>query len=650
MKKFLLFTFLLGFVFSAMAQSTKTNEVKAPQGHVVDVVTNVVTPMNQPSGLPITQVNAEGMAVTIVACGTAGNAYGLLAGGKTALWADNDLNTVVMTHRAASPGTGYLRVDKSTDNGSTWTSDIGPVYDPTVTGYSNARYPQGVLYNPTGNTNPDNAVLIYNAPILDGTNGGSWGGYGYGTHVLDSSVAPTQNYVTTDAASGYFLAVCDGMTINGNEVFITDAALNGGTFDSYTDTVIVTKYTVGTGNALSLDTIFIPFETTDGSKMSDGEKAWLTESKIAFAPDGQTGFISMLTHHDTMLVKDEGYYPVFLKTTDGGATWSAPIEVPLQNMGDLISMDFFSDQELTDYFAPDAPPARSELWFRCAFDHDLVVDANGNPHFCASVCVGDLVGSFSVLSPANGGIMGIFDIYSTDGGVTWDAKLLSRVNVFRGDFGGISEDNRAQAGVTMDGTKVFFSWLDTDTLIFGSANGNFNPDIHVIGFDPVSGNLTSPMNVTQGTIGDGAAMMGTMSHYVFGSATTGTYEVPLVYQDFDPTNPVSPTTYYYISDVIFTDADFVSTNDIEKSNIAVSQNYPNPFSTTTNIDVTLDNSANVSINVFNMMGQQVYAQDYGKLPAGQNQITINGSDLNTGMYFFTVTAGNSQVTKKMTIK
>jgi hypothetical protein len=82
----------------------------------------------------------------------------------------------------------------------------------------------------------------------------------------------------------------------------------------------------------------------------------------------------------------------------------------------------------------------------------------------------------------------------------------------------------------------------------------------------------------------------------------------------------------------------------------VSQNFPNPFSTNTMITVALENPANLSLEVTNLMGQQVYQVERGEVSDGTYYFQINAEDLGTGIYFYTVKANQSSVTKKMIVQ
>jgi hypothetical protein len=82
----------------------------------------------------------------------------------------------------------------------------------------------------------------------------------------------------------------------------------------------------------------------------------------------------------------------------------------------------------------------------------------------------------------------------------------------------------------------------------------------------------------------------------------------------------------------------------------VSQNYPNPFNNTSVVNVTLSESANLSLEITNLIGQVVYEIKMGEVNAGAHSFTIDASGLNSGVYFYTVRAGESAVTKKMIVE
>jgi Secretion system C-terminal sorting domain/FG-GAP-like repeat len=61
--------------------------------------------------------------------------------------------------------------------------------------------------------------------------------------------------------------------------------------------------------------------------------------------------------------------------------------------------------------------------------------------------------------------------------------------------------------------------------------------------------------------------------------------------------------------------------------------YPNPFNPTTTISVALPVAAELSVAVFNALGQQVAELANGSYAAGTHSLTLDGSELASGIYF-----------------
>ena len=91
-----------------------------------------------------------------------------------------------------------------------------------------------------------------------------------------------------------------------------------------------------------------------------------------------------------------------------------------------------------------------------------------------------------------------------------------------------------------------------------------------------------------------------------------------------------------------------SIGDIEE-NISISQNYPNPFSTVTNIEFTLENSDNVTVKVFDVRGSLIAVLAENNYSVGTHKIVWNASDVPTGYYFYSLQTSNGIITKKASI-
>ncbi|GAB4319692.1 MAG: hypothetical protein Kow00127_11940 [Bacteroidales bacterium] len=82
----------------------------------------------------------------------------------------------------------------------------------------------------------------------------------------------------------------------------------------------------------------------------------------------------------------------------------------------------------------------------------------------------------------------------------------------------------------------------------------------------------------------------------------------------------------------------------------VGQNVPNPANGTTTIPVMVHESVNLTVEVTNMMGQVVYSRDLGQVAPGMNRINIDASNLSNGVYFYTVQAGETRISRKMIVE
>jgi len=82
----------------------------------------------------------------------------------------------------------------------------------------------------------------------------------------------------------------------------------------------------------------------------------------------------------------------------------------------------------------------------------------------------------------------------------------------------------------------------------------------------------------------------------------------------------------------------------------VSQNFPNPFHGTSSVYVTLDKAAKLELSVTNMVGQTVFTIPAKEYPVGRQELVINADGFSSGVYFYTVKSGEKSVTRKMIVE
>ncbi len=85
------------------------------------------------------------------------------------------------------------------------------------------------------------------------------------------------------------------------------------------------------------------------------------------------------------------------------------------------------------------------------------------------------------------------------------------------------------------------------------------------------------------------------------------------------------------------------------STYALSQNYPNPFNPTTTIQYQMPSSGHATLEVYNLLGQRVATLVNGTVPAGTHEVVFDASRLSSGVYFYTLQAGNYLSTKKLVL-
>jgi hypothetical protein len=83
-------------------------------------------------------------------------------------------------------------------------------------------------------------------------------------------------------------------------------------------------------------------------------------------------------------------------------------------------------------------------------------------------------------------------------------------------------------------------------------------------------------------------------------------------------------------------------------NYELKQNYPNPFNPATNIRFTLPKLVNVTLKIYGVDGKEVANLINNELVSeGTKEISFNAANLPSGIYFYTLTAGDFRETKKM---
>ena len=646
MKNFLLFVLVFGLGFSSFSQTKHVlRSTKAPNLDVVlEKVPQQSTRAIMASEKPAIQTKSvENTAATFIPIGQAGNAYGFYNNSRTYLWADQDVNSVVFTHRMTGgtevEGNSRIAYDVSTDGGATWATNVN-VYTPLGPGstYPDAagRYPQGGIINPTGNTDPANAFYTYYICTLDGSNADNWGGTAYGSNVLNETDPSNPSQVNLTSSGDYIRYVPEAFTVaTGGVAWGLDPSIDWSSGSGeYTGNVILGKGEISGGEVVYEETLFEALAYLDG----------INDSKVAFGPDGLTGYIMLMSDSESDPQPYTSYHPILYKTTDGGDSWSDAIHVELGGTDGMESVkNYWSDEIMEEVYG--AGFNRDEIYYNMGFQCDIIVDGKGNPHVTGIIALGTVDGWY----PGEG-TMATWHLYSDDGGTTWDGDALYDNIFLDGLPAGLEMYNRPYAASTMDGHYLFFSWIDTD---LDGAEENANPNIFVTGYDSEDHtyNASGVQNVTAFSAYWFSAFYGSMSQYVFGTLNGEMWdcEIPFVFTEYTvPGDPASEMNFYYIKGFNMPMPVGIDSHE-GLADFAVSQNHPNPAVNNTSILVTTEKAGVINLRVNNILGQVVYQESVTN-GALAHTFNVNVSNLESGIYFYTIQIGESSITKKMLVK
>jgi hypothetical protein len=79
------------------------------------------------------------------------------------------------------------------------------------------------------------------------------------------------------------------------------------------------------------------------------------------------------------------------------------------------------------------------------------------------------------------------------------------------------------------------------------------------------------------------------------------------------------------------------------------QNYPNPFNPNTTIRFDLPKKSSYEFSVYNILGMKVYEAGEENLSPGSYNLNLNMSTFASGVYFYTLRAGDFFERKQMVL-
>jgi hypothetical protein len=621
MRKQLLLSAMMGFAVAAFSQSGQNQDVVDMRIKSIDRLDDALVPRTGTPSKAHSRVAPITRSSTVnkVAFGSSKNLYSVLAAVQNACVSNQSLGMAAYIHRtnASSPnGSGFINFSYTVDGGST--------VDTTLELFGGlGRYPAGAIYNPSGNTNPMNAIGVVCGPIPTAdTTGNTWGQNFVASGRLDSTLI-SQTVLYNDSNN-------NPMAIMRNYTEILD---NGTMFniapnpaDPNTIGYSIVKSTWNSATN-SYD------HTYSLTPVWPDPTFTLNWQGMAWNNDGSVGYLVL---HGTTATNNGYMQPYIYKTTNQGTNWTP------------VAFSTASVPGLTDSVV--ATGAGNKIPFY-GFYPDYMVDNAGNLHMLSAVYSQfsehpdslSYIHGFGVRPPV------IMDIYSTSSG--WNSAYIATIQTDDvpttdpASFG-LGWDFRLQGSRSADGEKIFVTWQDSDPSLTAI---NLFPDIWGFGWDVTNGFMTDVTNFTQGGTYDGN------NFWLFTAPraiTNGsTYTLPSVTTTPGATDLV-PCNHFLVTGIEFDESDFIDPNiGIEEiSAFEISKVYPNPAVNTASVDISLNSSSSVVVEIFNALGQRVLVKDAGTMFAGNSTIEVNISGLNSGLYFFTVHAAGESYTERLVIK
>lgn len=525
------------------------------------------------------------------------NVFAYIGNNRNQIVYDPISNSILIIHRGYVPtekGSGYIYYNASTDGGLSFTPGLGDMNAGTP---ATGRYPGITMLNPDQQTDPNDPnftgrpVLVF--PILDGSLTGQWGRIINSYDVLFGLGIPTAVEVSRS-------------TINDRQFLIPYIYENNeagnATFGVFTD------FNVPSANASTEQGLY---ESTDGGEtfqlksiMVDAteiEVNGIDELSVSYGVDG-IGYGMALG----VVTGGTDFETVYVKTVDGGATWSAPVEIPIASIQGLSSYNIYT-----------------------TFDHDVIV-ADNIPYYVTAF--GD----------TNSGKVVTGVIWSADGGTSWAGQEIAELDTL--------EWNYLAADATVENQEYHLAKDNNGTVYvqYIDAGVGDAPDVYIASKGRGSSAFGAPVNVSNSAAIEFYVKMAPLAKYTPGASASGTVHLTHI---LPQENGSVITPIYYLGGTVPITTSVADRPAEGPATYVLEQNFPNPFNPSTAIAFSLPASANVRLEVYNMIGQKVATLVNGKLAAGSHTISWNAQDVPSGIYFYKLeTADFSQIRKMVLMK
>lgn len=569
---------------------------------------------------------AKNEAETIT-LGSSGNVFSFILGSNNNISYDPATGAIAFIHRENGT-TGNLRYDLSTDGGSSWETDLGPLtpgYDSGLAPQvgNGCRFPNGAIWNPEGNTDPNNAFFVGHGPALSDVTG-SWGNLfevSVGLDGENNSEKYTDNTENLESFHPYAMCSTPGAvwslsTANNNDPqdlerdSINDYFfyLNKGVFNEGDN-----SFDWAVQEIFSAD--WLPFDINE----NDFDDNLVLDYGMAFSMDGQIGYAVVMGAE--MDNPDNAPLPAIWKSEDAGDSWE---RLPYFEFADVEAFQDFMifDEEVQSQIKP----------FFTEFD--LVVDNEGRLHLFADVVSGAPDTGFAFLALESQGLCHL----SVSDGTDWDVhRVAAIINDTEGEIGDVGLGTRPQISISEDGEALFFIWQEDD-----DEQAIEFPDVTAVGYLLSEDSYSDPKRLTQGTDYEEFAFWGSAAPISIANGECFDYEIPIVFGEPAGTD-LDVLQYYYLRFAGFNVDEMSGTVGIASNNDLKLKMFPNPTSDVVRINGL--ESTMALVEVFDTQARKVLST---QLNSSNPVLQVN--QLGSGIYIVNVETNQGRWTNSLVIK
>jgi photosystem II stability/assembly factor-like uncharacterized protein len=367
-------------------------------------------------------------------------------------------------------------------------------------------------------------------------------------------------------------------------------------------------------------------------KTTDSGNSWVTMTTLPVAQNS----IAMI---DSITALIAGSTTVN-KTTDGGTTWTTITPgVPIPPISRVRMRN-----STTGYLVGGAGTSQTGYVFKTTDAGDTWTNMNFPFNTTMLYNIDFRSDSEYVVVGYSGGVF-----HTTNDGQSWNQINLGLLNVVQSQVIGVNFISADTVIVGGNGSSVVKIALDPIVPVeLSSFIANVNSDnISLIWTTATElNNRGFEVERKVSTSNDWTSL-----GFIEGRGTSSEPKT-YVYQDFNVNSGISYNyrirqTDYDGSVTVYNLAETVTFGT--PVNFELSQNYPNPFNPSTTITFSIPQKSDVSVKIFDILGNEVATLVNETKEAGRYNINFNASNYSSGVYFYSIKAGNFTETKKMTL-